>query len=707
MLSTTLAIGVLLGLGFICAKAARMIRLPSVTGYIIAGLALGPSGFRLITQQTVGANLDYFTELALMLVAFGIGEHLEWNKLKPALKSVTLISIFESGLAFLLVGAGVFTIASISGSGQTGWAGSDYLVLALLLGAISIATAPAATMMVMRESKAAGPVSDTLMAVVAANNGLAITFFGMALSAARQLAGATGGSHTIAVLASVFEILGSLVLGVITGLIIDLVIHKLRRRGDMLTFGLALLLLLDAVAGMTGLSPLLAGMAAGCAIVNRNRRDVRLFRTLNDFEPPFYILFFTLAGAHLDIDSLAVAGWLCLAYFVLRMAGKATGSYIGARLGGAPETVRRWLGLALMPQAGIAIGLVFLIQSDSSLSNYARLITPVVLGSVFLAEVIGPAAARYAFAKAGETPASLEPSPPTRHDQAETTEAGGYKLVPWSWGRLAPLTKYRGTIMFVLTDLASSAGLARMAAIIAHGMQAKPLALRLQHDGPQAKTLGVLSTASEQIRSMGSEMLSEISDEGELPFAVAHAAKEYNSLFVLAAHPPGNSQRDFHRTLDELVEKAPCPVISVRFRGVMHTERILVPVASRAELRAVGAVVWALSKVGMHRITLMTMLPCVAIEEELEDAEGDLLEWARDEGLGHSLRALAVGTDNRVQAIVEELAEHDLLVMPVIHQSGLQRFFTGSLAHDVVQRANKPMLLVHEGRGANPMSMPL
>lgn len=699
-----------MGLGFICAKAARLVRLPSVTGYILAGLAVGPSGLGLITSHAVMNNLDHFTELALMLVAFGIGEHMEWKKLKPALKSVAWISLVESGLAFFLVGAGITLISVYSGLGDTTWSMDDFLALGLLLGAVSVATAPAATMMVMRESKAAGPMSSTLMAVIAANNGLAIIIFGIALSVTRQIVGSSSTGAAVAVVASFVEIAGSLALGLATGLIIDMIIQRLRRRGEMLTVGLSLLLSCGAGATMIGLSPLLAGMAAGCAIVNRNHRDVRLFRALNDFEPPFYILFFTLAGSHLDIDSLAVAGWLCLAYFLLRMVGKMAGSFLGARLGGAPPQVRRWIGLALLPQAGIAIGLVFLIQSDTSLAEFAKLITPVVLGSVFLAEIIGPASARYAFEKAGETASSIMPSHEAGEDQAETTEAGGYHLVPWSWGKLAPLTKPRGTVLFVLSDLASSAGLARMAAIMAHGMQALPMALRVMdgdEDESQADTLAMLTTASDQIRSMGGEMLSESSSEGEMAFAVDRVAREHNAMLILCAYPPGDARREFTRCLDELIEKAPCPVVGIRFKGVLHTERILVPVASRAELHEAGTVIWALSNVGMHRVTLMTMLPGDAIEDELEEAENELISWARAEALDNSVRAMAVATENRVQAICDEMADHDLLVMAAIHQSGIQRIFTGSLAQEVMHRARKPMLIINEVRGSNVLSVPL
>ena len=206
MHDVTLALAVILGAGFLVAKLLQLIRMPSVTGFIFAGLLLGPSGLHLVTEDAVIGKLDHFTHIALMPIAFGIGEHLEIGRLRRNAKSVGYIGLFETLGAFLFVGVGSFFVAKISGVGDLSWQVREFLVLAVLLGAVSVATAPAATLHVMRELKAAGPLTSTLMAVVAVDDGLAIMFFGIAVSAAHHIVGQGTGYMGAAVIASVAEI---------------------------------------------------------------------------------------------------------------------------------------------------------------------------------------------------------------------------------------------------------------------------------------------------------------------------------------------------------------------------------------------------------------------------------------------------------------------------------------------------------------------
>ena len=174
MYNVTLCLAIVLSIGFLIAKLGQLIRLPSVTGYICAGLMLGPSMLGLVGEGVVAGELEHFTDIALMLIAFGIGEHLEVQRLRHAAKSVGFIGIGETIGAFLSVGAGIFVLAQLMRAGDPTWNVLDFLTLALLLGAISVATAPAATLHVMRELKSAGPLTSTLIAVVAVDDGLLI-----------------------------------------------------------------------------------------------------------------------------------------------------------------------------------------------------------------------------------------------------------------------------------------------------------------------------------------------------------------------------------------------------------------------------------------------------------------------------------------------------------------------------------------------------
>ncbi|MCI5210921.1 MAG: hypothetical protein D3910_19535, partial [Candidatus Electrothrix sp. ATG2] len=397
--NATFGIAVLLGTGLATAKLAQLLRLPSVTGFILAGLLLGESGLAIITVDILGHQLDHFTSIALMLIAFGIGEHVELRRLDGMGRDVAYIAVIQAFAAFILVVlTTLLTTWFISGAEAIT---RHQFSLFILLGAIAVATAPATTLHVTRELGTRGPMTSTLMAVVAVADALAIMIFGMAVSTAHNLTG-TDGLSISSILFCFYEIGGSLIVGTFTGLIIDKVLDKLQNNGEMLTAGLALLLLCGELTRQVHLSSLLAGMMAGFVMINRAERDVRLFRIINGFEPPIYVLFFTLAGVHLDLSALQLAGWLGTAYFFARIAGKYCGSWFGAFLSGANKNVRNFLGLALIPQAGVAIGFVFMVSTDPKLSAWSTTITPVVLAGVVLSELFGPILVRITVEKAGE-----------------------------------------------------------------------------------------------------------------------------------------------------------------------------------------------------------------------------------------------------------------------------------------------------------------
>ena len=354
-------------------------------------------------METLGQKLEHFTQIALMLIAFGIGEHIEIRRMKGIARDVGFISIVQALGAFLGVAAGTAVTSWLVAA--PGTAPTYHLILGLLLGSVAIATAPATLLHVVRESGAKGPLTSTLMAVVAFVDGIAIMMFGLAISIGHQLLDPATGSTLRAVAVGASEIVFSVGIGVITGLLLDFVLNKLHSRAEMLTGGLALLLLCGEITSVLHFSPLLAGMAAGFTIINRAERDVRLFRAINAFEPPIYVLFFTLAGAHMDLGAMKVAGWIGITYFVARVFGKYFGTLAGGLMSGAPPIVRNYMGLALVPQAGVAIGLVLLISNDPPLASWSTVITPVVLAGVVLSELCGPFFAKYTLEKAGEAEA--------------------------------------------------------------------------------------------------------------------------------------------------------------------------------------------------------------------------------------------------------------------------------------------------------------
>ncbi len=703
----TLFLAALLGVGFLFAKLVQLVRLPSVTGYILAGLLLGPSGLHLVTMEAIGSRLGHFTQIALMLISFGIGEHLEVGKLRHHARSVGWIGLAESFGAFCAVALGVALVARVALPGD-GWGARDFLALALLLGAIAVATAPASTLHVTREIKAAGPLTATLLSVVAVDNGLAIMLFGVAVAAVHHLLGDGGGNLLIAVMASFLEIVLSLLMGVATGLLIDGIVRRLRHHGEMLTVGLALLLLCGEVARLFELSPLLAGMGAGFTIVNRDYRDVRLFRVLNAFETPIYVLFFTLAGAHLELSALAVAGWLGAVYFVLRVLGKMAGVAVGARLAGSPPAVRRYLGLSLVPQAGVAIGLIILVGSDVALGPYSSLLTQVVLAGVVLAELLGPFCTKQALERAGESPLfapdGAAPSGPGGNGEPHLFDADGIRLVPWTWEQLRPSPDPRGVVLFGASHHATIGSLARMSTLFAHHYHSRPLAVRIvaperDEESAHRDERKLFARARHEARSLGYELATSVVRADTVAEGLLAVARQSEAATIVLGHPVKMTPQAFQRVVDVVAAQAPCPVVVVRFAGVLHTERILVPLVEMASLAVLRPVLLALAAVGRHRLTLLRILPAETPVAQRNEARQALLDWVAAARLTCTVQCQVVTTEARVPAIVKMASFHDLLVMAAPRAIGLPRLFLGSLAEDVALRCAKPLLIVHNPNG--------
>jgi len=710
-LTTTFALAILLGAGLLGAKVAQLLRLPSVTGFICVGLLLGPSGLNLIREEHLSENLSHFAEIALMLIAFGIGEHLDWRKLRKSARSVGYASVFESWGACLLVAAGTFAAAWLTRVGPDEWTLREYICLAALLGGVATATAPAATFHVMRELRASGPLTRTLMAVVALDDGLAIIIFGVVLAVVGTVVGAAEGGLAIAIGHGIIESLGSVFVGIICGLLIDLFVHRLKRRGEMLTAGLALILLTGEGSRALGLSPLLAGMAAGFTIVNRDRRDVRVFRTINDFEPPIYALFFTLAGAHLRLSALLVAGAVGLAYAFLRPAGKMTGAYIGSRMAGAPEAVRKYLGFALVPQAGVAIGLIFLIQSNPELSSYAAIVTPVVLAGVVLSELVGPLAAKFAVVRAGE--AGTEDAAPSVSGKPPPSEVDKLEYMPWNWPTLSPTEPPSGeTVVFGVRHPRTAAPVSRISTLLAHFFDARPLAVRVMTDthGPEYKgsatgqeTESLFQSAREEAQAMGYPLLTAVEPATGVPEGLLRAAGTHRARAIVLGHPIGGGQRGFRRVVDRVAERADVPVVVVRFGGPLHTERILVPFGDIEELGPVQPLIHALAAVAEHEITLLHLMSSGTEAAEKEQAETALRNWVAEHGIHDPVHCYAVPADSRLHSIIERAAEHDIIIMALDRTGGLRRAFFGSLAEEVAVNCSRPILLIggNTGRPAN------
>ena len=387
-----LSLGVLILAGYLLGRICQALRLPTITGYIVAGLLLSHSVSGIIGRHTV-ESLAPFTEVALGFIALTIGGEFQLAKLRRTGSKILIITLFEAVLAALVV-------ALVLGS----------LLLpfsyALLLGAMAAATAPAATVVIVRELRARGEFIDYLFGVVAFDDAVSVLLFSIGFAAVTPLlAGAAGTGATV--LAALGGGLAEIGLSAVAGALAALVIHLAagrKRDGEVLLITLGVLFLTTALVSLLELSALIANMFAGFVLVNMAVRNRRIFAAFEPLTPPIFALFFILAGAELDLSVIGkgMVVLLGVVYLVARFGGKVAGVTLGSLLAGAPVKVRRYLSFCLFPQAGVAIGLALVVQS-STLFNTApeavremlRLLTNVVLFSVFVNELIGPLISRY------------------------------------------------------------------------------------------------------------------------------------------------------------------------------------------------------------------------------------------------------------------------------------------------------------------------
>lgn len=395
-------IGLAVTLGFYSGKLVKKIGLPSIIGYMLLGVVMGVSVLKVFHHGHL-RELNFITDIALGFVAFSIGNELKLSTLKSLGKSIGLIIILESFSALILVAVLVYLV-------------TGDIVTALIFGALAPATAPAGTVAVIREYKAKGKLSSSLYAVAGFDDGVAILLFGFTAAVAKQIllsnAGIAQGSIISGMAKPAIEIVLSLIAGGILGMIYSFLVRKIDSKSNIpaLTFGF--ILLGAGLASMFHLSLILVNMGIGFVFANTSKQStiMGVNEQLRSLMPLLFILFFFLAGAHLNLSALPTLGLVGLAYIIGRTSGKIGGAWLGAYLGGANKTIRNNLGLGLLSQAGVAIGLSLLvsqefaaIESPEAQAIAASVVTTITATCIIF-EVIGPITARIALRNAGEIP---------------------------------------------------------------------------------------------------------------------------------------------------------------------------------------------------------------------------------------------------------------------------------------------------------------
>ena len=398
-LNALLLLGLALFGGMVGGRIFQKLRIPQVVGYIIIGIVIGRSGFGIVDEEII-VSLAPFNYFALGLIGFMVGGELKREVFAKYGKQFLYILLCEGITPFILVTVFTGLVGSlIFGSSPFVWA------LALLLGAISSATDPASTSSVLKEYKTRGPLTSTILGIVALDDGLALFLFTLASSVVGVLLGHASESPLLAILYPFYEIFGAIFIGAVSGIFLSKILKKYSEKERILAFSIGTVLLVTGLSLAMNVSMLLAVMTLGVIVTNFTyNKSKEIFGLVEGFTPPIYVLFFVLVGAKLNIANMNVnIILLVLTYLIFGMLGKALGAWVGARLSGAPKTVVRFLPFALFSQAGVAIGLSILAaQHFVGSEGIGSMLVIIIAATTFITQLIGPSFTKFAVIKAEE-----------------------------------------------------------------------------------------------------------------------------------------------------------------------------------------------------------------------------------------------------------------------------------------------------------------
>jgi len=539
-------LGALIWIGYIGARLAGRFNLPSVTGFLIMGVAAGPYGLGLLSLDLMH-KIDFVNPIALGLIVFLIGEELTGKMLRRHHWSFWLISILGTALPTALVYWGVSTVRP------------DQPEIAWLLAVIAMGGAPATIMSVLAETKAKGKSCNMLLGSAAfADIATVITFS----SLAPFLAWKAGQHATVAAawMDSVKVIGGAAVLGLAAGLVLGWLLGRAFEPGELLSLGLTHVLLVVAIANLIGVSTLLAPLVMGITVAvmeeQRGQRG-RCFDALRAVEYPIYIIFFTLAGAELDLSVVLEGGIIMLIYIIARAVGKVSAGFFGGLLGRMGPRNAIWFGLGSLPQAGVAVGLALAVSQ--TFPEIGQTVTAVVLASIVFFEAVGPVAAKRALVNLG-----CETEPPTCElEETPVAKRERTILVPvshhWSADKLLHVLKTTDTetdypARFVLSRVVTSARNVTVAEAMARGTED-------------------LSALAEIARKAGYTVDTLIRQSRTTEAGIARLARDSGAELVVLGSPPPSSAKfvnsfvrsPLHRIIDQL--ETPIYVIPEDWRG--------------------------------------------------------------------------------------------------------------------------------------------
>lgn len=397
-MNAILGVALAMVFGLILNRVMKLFNLPNVTGYLIAGVLVGPYCINLLNAENL-SDVSFISTIALGFIAFSIGGEFKLDAIKRLGGKVLTITFMQAFFAVAFVMASLFVVQAI-----------DKTLVStpaiLLLSAIATATAPAATLMVVRQYKARGPVTETLLPVVAFDDAIGLIVFAICFGIAKVLAG--GGeitAKTIALL-PLLEIVLSLSVGCVLGLVIALACKLFKSRANRLSVMIAVVLVAVGLCQIeilgVHMSSLLICMMVGAAFTNARKDAVIILDGAERWTPPLFMLFFVISGATLDLTIIPYIGVIGIVYIIFRSLGKYLGAFFGGVVTKADKNVKNYLGITLLPQAGVAIGMAQTVGGEPALATISQSIVTVVLCATLIYEIIGPLLTKICLVKAGE-----------------------------------------------------------------------------------------------------------------------------------------------------------------------------------------------------------------------------------------------------------------------------------------------------------------
>ena len=382
------SVSLIMSVGFLMTRLTKLAKLPNVTGYILAGILIGPYCLNLIPQNII-SGMGFISDIALAFIAFSVGEFFKFDSLKKSGLKIIVLTIFEALMASIVVFIVMYFVLGLS------------LPFSIVLAALASATAPASTIMTIRQTKAKGDFVDTLLQVVALDDVVSLIAYSVAISVAlASVSGAGGFSFNVVVLPILKNLL-MLVIGAAMGYLLKLLMQVKHGSDNRLIIVISVLLLFCGISSLFDVSPLLGCMIIGTVYINLTK-DEKLFLQVNYFSPPILLMFFVVSGLSFNLSALfsgesiigSIPLWaIGVIYFFVRIIGKYGGAYLGSLIVKKDKKVRNYLGLALIPQAGVAIGLAALGARTLG-GDVGSALQTIILASSVLYELVGPVCAK-------------------------------------------------------------------------------------------------------------------------------------------------------------------------------------------------------------------------------------------------------------------------------------------------------------------------